>query len=129
MQTNARQIIAQTAADVAQRAESGSPVRTGSLAGSWYVSGPGTASNYAEKRGIANNLNADALIVAEITPQSVGSSTTSPLTPGAVIASAVQHDLFVELGTRYMAPRPIMIPAAEATYGPFIAAMSHVADV
>ncbi len=35
----------------------------------------------------------------------------------------VQYGVFLELGTRYMAPRPIILPTLEAHYGEIMAAL------
>jgi hypothetical protein len=49
--------------------------------------------------------------------------------PEAVVGSAVKYSIFLEDGTRYMAPRPTFRPAIEATRERFVAGMKTVADV
>lgn len=125
---NSADNVAEAAASLAARASAMAPRRTGSLSASVYVSGPGNRTNYAESVGTARNLNAGVIIVDEIQPKTVDpkSSETHAV---AIVAPAVLHGLFIELGTRYMAPRPFLIPAAEASGPEFTRLMGNVADL
>lgn len=111
------------------------PRRTGAFAASLYVNGPGNASDYAGRAAAASQSNPHAHIIPEIKAAQVDSglgqlraNTGQFSLPEAIVASAVEYSVFLEDGTRYMAPRPTLRPAAEATRTQFAQAMSHVAD-
>lgn len=120
--------VAQAADELAGRAIAIAPQRTGSLVQSIYVSGPGNQTDYSERASSASQRNSDAVIVDEITPKSVDSKVSEHRLV-AIIAPAVLHGLFIELGTRYMAPQPFLIPAAEATMPGFVRLMGNIADL
>lgn len=120
--------IAKAADSLAARAIAIAPQRTGSLVQSIYVSGPGNKTEYSERASAAFQRNRDAVIVNEITPKSVDPK-VSERRPVAVIAPAVLHGLFIELGTRYMAPQPFLIPAAEAAFPELVRLMGNIADL
>lgn len=42
------------------------------------------------------------------------------------VVTSVFYGLFLELGTRFMGPRPAIMPAMEANYGPLMAALRAV---
>jgi HK97 gp10 family phage protein len=112
------------------------PRDTGAFAASLYVSGPGEESDYAERSNAARQLRPHAVILNEISPAmldvGVGRLRNSAgqfSTPEAVVGSAVEYSIFLEDGTRYMAPRPTFRSAVEATREQFISGMHTVADV
>lgn len=111
------------------------PARTGAFAASLYVNGPEGFSNYQEHASMASQRNPHARIISEIRAADVDTglgqlraNTGQFSLPEAIVASAVEYSVFLEDGTRYMAPRPTLRPAAEATRTQFAQAMSHVAD-
>lgn len=111
------------------------PHQTGAFATSIYVNGPGDASDYQERAAAAGQLNPQAHIIPEIKAAQVDTglgqlraNTGRFSLPEAIVASAVEYSVFLEDGTRYMAPRPTLRPAAEATRTQFAEAMTHVAD-
>lgn len=124
----AKQAVEDTTASMRERAAQLAPKDTGSLAASLYVATP-DGSEYSQRSSAARALNPRAIIVSETTPDQVLS-----LGGGGgkgfigVVGIAVEHGVFNELGTRYMAPRPFMLPAAEPERDGFITLMSHVAD-
>lgn len=112
------------------------PKDTGAFSQSLYVSGPNDESDYAERSNAARSLRPQAVIINEIRPASFNTTVQrfrGPngqfSTPEAVVGSAVEYSIFLEDGTRYMAPRPTFRPAVEATRERFIAGMKTVANV
>lgn len=113
-----------------------SPVRTGALKESWYVSGPNDESDYAVRASDAQSLNPEAIITIELKAAFVDPNLgqlRSPETgqfslPEAIVASCVNYSLYLEYGTRYMSAQPILFPASEATREQFIEGMLTVAD-
>lgn len=111
------------------------PVRTGAFQASLYVNGPGNSSDYAERAGAAVLDNPQARIIPEIRAADVDTGVGQLRNnrgqfslAEAIVASAVEYSVFLEEGTRYMAPRPTLRPAAEATRTVFADAMARVAD-
>jgi hypothetical protein len=112
------------------------PKDTGAFSQSIYVSGPGDESDYAQRASAARGLNPQAHIIGEIHPASFDTGVQrfrgangQFSAPEAVVGSAVEYSIFLEDGTRYMAPRPTFRPAIEATHDRFVAGMKTVADV
>jgi HK97 gp10 family phage protein len=112
------------------------PKDTGAFSQSIYVSGPGEESDYAQRANAARQLRPQAVIIDEIHPASFDTAVQrfrgangQFSQPEAVVGSAVEYSIFLEDGTRYMAPRPTFRPAVEATRERFVAAMKTVADV
>lgn len=124
----ARAAVQDAAEDMRDRASQLAPRDTGSLAASLYVATP-DGSDYSQRASAARALNSRATIVSEVTPDQVlslgGESGKGFI---AVVGIAVEHGVFNELGTRFMAPQPFMVPAAEPERDRFISLMSHVAD-
>ncbi len=111
------------------------PVRTGAFRESLYVNGPGIFSDYAVRAGAALLLNPKAEIIPELIAAQVDTAMAQLRNslgqfslPEAIVGSAVKYSVFLEDGTRYMAPQPTLRPAAEATRVQFADAMKHVAD-
>jgi HK97 gp10 family phage protein len=111
------------------------PVRTGAFRASLYVNGPDGKSDYPERAAAAAQANPRAHIIDEIKAADVDTGVGQLRNnlgqfslDEAIVASAVEYSVFLEEGTRYMAPRPTLRPAAEATRQQFADAMSHVAD-
>jgi hypothetical protein len=104
------------------------PRRTGSLADSMYVSGPGEDSSYPQATSTASSDNPRAIIVPEVKP-SEAEPNVSPTYPVAVYAPGVEHSIFIEEGTRYMAPQPFLIPSSEVVRNFFLGAVVKVADI
>lgn len=123
-----RRNVEQTASDVRDRASQTAPRDTGSLADGMYVSSP-AGSDYTSRAGTARAENPEAVITQEVTPDSVISLFGGSGGYSAVVAPSVAHGIFNELGTRFMSPKPFLLPATEANSEPFIAAMSTIADV
>lgn len=128
--------VAENAAYLRDYASSIAPKDTGAFSQSIYVSGPGEESDYAQRANAARSLNPQAVIIDEVHPASFDSGTSRLRNsagqfsqPEAVVGSAVNYSVFLEDGTRYMAPRPTFRPAIEATRDRFVAAMKTVADV
>ena len=110
------------------------PVDTGSFAASIYVNGPDGESDYELRASAARNLNARAVIIPEIREAQATSfgSLRNNLgqfsLPEAIVASAVEHSVFLEDGTKFMAPQPTFRPAAAATSQVFERDMRTIAD-
>ena len=116
-------------------ASSISPVRTGALQASWYVSGPGNDTTYPEASGAAAAANPRAIILeeakaAQVDPQMGQLRNTLGMfsNPEAIVSSAVNYSVYLEEGTKYMAPRPILRPASEAGRAALLSSMPKVAD-
>lgn len=120
---NATQAVSDTVEAGGRLASALSPVRTGSLSSSWYASGPNGVSNYPQSAEEAFGLNPLAYILDELTPEVAEPDLPQPC---AILASAVEHDIFVEEGTRYMSPRPILYPTAEAMRNQFLDLLKQV---
>jgi HK97 gp10 family phage protein len=128
--------VADNAAYMRDYASQIAPKDTGAFSQSIYVSGPGEDSDYAQRANAARSLNPAATIIEEIKPASFDTAVQrfrgangQFSTPEAVVGSAVEYSVFLEDGTRYMAPRPTFRPAVEATRERFVAGMKTVADV
>lgn len=112
------------------------PRDTGSFASSLYVNGPGTETDYPSRAQAAADANPRAVIIDQITAAQADTSIGGQLRnalgqfslPEAIVASAVEHSVFLENGTRYMAPQPTLGPAAAATLSRFESAMRDIAD-
>lgn len=129
------EIVKDSAEFMRDYASSIAPVRTSAFSASIYVNGPGGFTDYAERAGAASQRNPKAHIVPELQAAQVDTgvgqlrnSLGQFSLPEAIVASAVEYSLYLEEGTRYMAPRPTLRPAAEATRQQFAEAMKHVAD-
>lgn len=96
LRDNASKVVRKTALDILARAQAVVPVDTGYLKASLSVGNP-------------NN-------VFEMKPGDLN----------AVVGTAVLYSVFVEYGTHRMAPRPYLIPSAEAMRPVFFAAMQHL---
>lgn len=121
---NAADAVRQTAMDGRQLVSALSPVRTGALRASWYVSGPNGESTYPADSGTARELNPLAVILDEATPELAEPDLPQPC---AILSSAVNYSIFIEEGTRYMAPRPVLRPASEVMRNELISLLSGVA--
>lgn len=111
------------------------PRQTGAFAASLYVNAHGGLSDYALHAAAALLHNPKAHIIPEMSAAQVDpvvgqlrNSLGQFSLPEAIVGSAVEYSLYLEEGTRYMAPRPTLRPAAEATRQRFADAMKHVAD-
>lgn len=135
IQDNAKSAVKDSAVYMRDLASAIAPRRTGAFAASMYVSGPGTESDYNERAAEARDLNPEANILPEANAATVD--------PGvgqlrdnqgrfsrqqAIVSSAVEYALYLEEGTRYMAPQPTLHEAAEGARAVFINAMQRVAD-
>jgi HK97 gp10 family phage protein len=120
------QVVDDTAMEIRDLASQLAPRATGSLAASIYVSGP-NSSDYGNRVAAASSLNPRAIIVPEVTPSQVLSLTGGSAGYTDVVGVGVEHGIFNELGTRYMAPQPFLFPAVQPAIGQFTLAMSHVA--
>lgn len=126
----------QSAANVCRDLASAlSPVRTGALRESWYVSGPGDQSDYPQRAAAASSRNPLAVILDEakaaIVDPSVGQLRNNLgqfSNPEAIVSSAVNYSVFIEEGTRFMGAQPVLHPAAEAARNALIDNLSKVAD-
>lgn len=130
LNVRARQYVDNAASDIASLAISFAPVDTGALVDSIYITN-GETSDYEECAGNAESANPDAIIVEEVLPEFVLSLYGS-LGDGAymsVVGVAVNYGIFNEVGTRYMAPRPFMIPATEIVRDSFVNDFNDIADV
>lgn len=123
----AKQAVIDTSESMRDRASHLAPRRTGSLAASLYVTTP-DGSDYSERASAARSLNPLAVIIPEVTPDQVLSLSSGGKGYIGVVGIAVQHGIFNELGTRYMAPQPFMLPAAEPERDGFLQLMRHVVD-
>ncbi len=102
------------------------PKRTGALAASIYVSGPGENTTYPQAETEAVDRNPLIReVVGEIRPQDIDDK-SGPQHPVAVIAPAAPYSIFLEDGTRYMAPQPFMRPASEQTRNTFLGLMVNI---
>lgn len=133
---NSTDAVKQSANTCAFFAAATSPVRTGALRTSWYVSGPGDESDYPERSNAAREANPQAIILDEakaaLVDPSVGQLRNNLgqfSHPECIVSSAVNYSLFLEEGTRYMAPRPILRPASEQARNQLLSLMAKVADV
>lgn len=124
IQRNATNAVRESAAGCRDFANQISPVRTGALKASWYVSGPNEESDYSQHAGSAHGLNPLAIILEEARASLVEPSLSQPV---AIISSAVNYSIFIEEGTRYMAPQPVLRPASEQARNVFVEAMKKVA--
>lgn len=111
------------------------PVRTGAFKASLYINGPGNESDYFAVAAAAALLNPKANTIGELVAATLDAgvgqlrnSLGQFSRDEAVVGSAVEYSVYLEEGTRYMAPRPTLRPAAEATRQHFAQAMQHVAD-
>jgi len=89
------------------------PKDTGSLSVSLYVGTP-TESDYGQAAAAAQALNPAAVIIPEVRSEFVLSLQSG--NEGLyvdVVAWAVEHGLYQELGTRYQAAQPFLFPAIE----------------
>jgi HK97 gp10 family phage protein len=134
--TRATDEVRENAAYLRDYASQIAPKDTGAFSQSIYVSGPSEESDYAQRAGAARSLNPQAHIIDEIRPalfdqnaQRFRGANGQFSQPEAVVGSAVQYSIFLEDGTRYMAPQPTFRPAIEATRDRFVAGMKTVADV
>jgi len=110
------------------------PVRTGALKASWYVSGPGSESDYPQCSAAAQSLNPLARILPEVqaalfdpTVGQLRANTGQFALPECIVSSAVNYSIYVEEGTVFMGPQPMLRPAVESTRQLFINTMSNVA--
>src|SRR6266550_5314467 len=94
-------------------AEGIAPRRTGAFAASIYRNGPGTYSDYAQHAAVALALNPKAALIGELIAAQVDvvmsqlrNSLGQFSLPEAIVGSAVEYSIFLEEGTRYMAPQP-----------------------
>lgn len=126
LQKNATDVVRDAANACAQFAINISPVRTGALKSSWYVSGPNQESDYSSAADFAERLNPLAIIMDEATADLVEPDLKQPV---AIISSAVNYAIFLEEGTRYMAPQPILTPAAEVARTTLLNGMKGIADI
>lgn len=134
--TNSVDAVRQSAGVCRAFAAAISPVRTGALRTSWYISGPGDESDYPERSSAAKSLNPLAIILDEakaaVVDPSVGQLRNNLgqfSYPECIVSSAVNYSLFIEEGTRYMAPQPVLRPSAEQARNVLVSLMSKVADV
>jgi len=112
------------------------PVRTGALRESFYVNGPNQETDYVFAAGKAKALNPSAHIVPElraaIVDPKVGQlrdQATGRFTfPQTIVSSAVEYSLYIEEGTVFMAPRPILRQGTLAAEAKFKSDMRKVAD-
>lgn len=111
------------------------PKATGAFSQSIYVSGPGEESDYAQRSNAARGLNPQARILDEVHSaafdggvQRFRAASGQFSQPEAIVSSAVLYSIFLEDGTRYMAPQPTFRPAIEATRDRFIAGMKTVGN-
>ena len=110
------------------------PVDTGSFQASLYVNGPDDETDYPESVTAALDLNDRVNTVDEIRATDVDPKvpTVSHLGrkhhPHAIVASAVEHALYLEEGTVNMAPQPTFRPAALIGEHTFKELMMRVAD-
>lgn len=130
----ANKIVKESAEYMRSYAVGIAPRQTGAFAASLYVN-LGSFSDYAVAAGAALVRNPKAHIIPEMRAAQVDTgvgqlrnSSGQFSLPEAIVASAVEYSLYLEEGTRYMAPRPTLRPAAEATRQHFADAMKHVAD-
>lgn len=126
LQKNATDVVRAAAVVCQQFASAVSPVRTGALQVSWYVSGPNEESSYPEQSGAARGRNPQAIILDEAKANFVEPDLKQPV---AIISSAVNYSVFLEEGTRYMAPQPILRPAAEAARAALLNGLKGIADI
>lgn len=111
------------------------PRKTGAFAASIYVNGPENDSDYAQHASAAASLNPNANIMPEVkaavADPKVGQlrdQATGQFTfPQAIVSSAVEYSLYLEEGTVYMAPRPVLHAATLAAENLFKSLMSQVA--
>lgn len=121
-------VVDAVSADIQTRAEAMAPRDTGSLAASIYRSN-GTESDYNLRASRAQALNKDVVIVPEVDPEFViSTSGDNSSTFSTVVGPAAQHGLFQEFGTRNMRAQPFLMPAALGFSEDLITEMSKIAN-
>lgn len=110
--------VRKAAFDIEANAKQSVPVDTGALKNSIYtVTDQG--STYGQAVGSASSANPHGHPVAEA-PKPAGIS--------AVVAVGMEYGVYVELGTRKMAARPFLGPAAEVVKPAFLAALAQLVE-
>lgn len=120
-------IVDETALSIQFRAKQIAPKDTTSLSESIYHNN-GDESDYALRTAIARGVNRDVIILEEISPDFVLSLSGGDAEYTQVIGVAAGHGIFLEYGTRFMAPQPYMTPAVEPERDAFVTRMSTIAD-
>jgi HK97 gp10 family phage protein len=134
IQDRNKEIVRKSAKFMRDVASSIAPVDTGAFAASIYVNGPEGESDYALRADAAASLNPKAHIISEqqaaqATPFGPARNALGQFTsPQALVASAVEYSVYLEDGTKFMAPRPTFRPAAAATSQVFERDMRNIAD-
>lgn len=127
IETNTREGVDTVAAQIQARAEATAPKDTGSLSVSIYRTN-GDQSDYTQRVTRAEALNDDVLILPEIRPEFVISTSGGARpTYSSLIAAAASHGIFQELGTRFQRPQPFLLPAALGAQNDLVTVMSRVA--
>lgn len=124
------EVVDESAANIQQLSSQLAPVRTGSLRASIYVTN-GTDSDYSQATASARSLNRDVQILDEIDPEfaispSGGSSGKDSYT--VVVGVAAEHGAPQEFGTRFISPRPYLMPATLGEETNFTTNMSQIAN-
>lgn len=91
--------VDQTAFAIQADAQRTAPYKTGTLRRSIHTITPTTSGYAGASRGVE--------------PRQLVAEAPKPPTGSAIVGVAVNYGKFVELGTRYMAARPYLIPALE----------------
>lgn len=80
-------------------------------------------------RKAANDIKSHAQVLAPFDLGTLRNSITMNAAPGAqraTVSTNVEYAPYQEYGTRFMAPQPFMLPAAERVRPAFIAAMKQL---
>ncbi len=109
------QVIRKTAFDIQGQANSTAPIDTGFLRNSIYV-----VTHDESTYGGATPSKPDAYLLPEI--EKAEDDTT------AYIAVGANYGIYLELGTRFMPPKPYLAPAVETVRPQFEKAMSLIED-
>lgn len=116
LHTALSQVVRKTAFDIQAKAASNAPVDTGFLKNSIYTV---TSEGSTYGQGGSSTHKGSYLLPEVEKPE-------DDLT--AYIGVGANYGIYLEYGTRYMAPRPYFLPAVEATRGPFEEALSRIEE-
>lgn len=115
----ASKLVRKAAFDIAARAISGPPRKTGFMKGSIYVAVHSGDNEYPYPDGLEPD-EGDGYMLDEV---------QSPNDLTAIVAVGANYGVFVELGTRYMSAQPYLTPAAEIVRPQYLKAMEGLTDL
>jgi HK97 gp10 family phage protein len=119
LQQAADKMVRKAALDIERLAKQKAPVDTGALRNSIYTV-TSTDSDYTAASSSAGKRNQDAEQFPPVEQQPPGQ---------AIVAVGMSYGAYVEYGTRHMAARPYLTPAAETVRPQFLAAMGRLEEM